>query len=191
MTENPFSKYSPESGTIFTPACWKTEGFYASYLAESYLNKTKIEPISADITYGSFNEGYTARAILINKRYRKSLATSIVLKCDDQPSLEGMVASGMRVKRHLCADAHYETTTEFSSLHNDLTKLLEQIELTISPEFKILDCLMTLLALNGLNDIVGKKFKSNINEYTNWARDNGLVKLFWDEKKQDPIPDIF
>lgn len=193
--ESQLLRISRQAGSVVSPVCWESEGNYLQWLATTAESGRAVPVLSCIIH--TFNpddltiaEPHSAQ--VITKNFRKTLYTSLVIACESRPELEGFLTNDTNtrvVMRPFCSGARYDTTQKFSDMHRYLTETLGRVELQPPPATDALTLLLSLIALNKLDQQLGVKFRDNIKQYSEWAKGKKIIRNNWEKKKKptDPV----
>lgn len=170
-----FADAAPDYKYVESPACPLSEYFYMRWLISSYAEETAPDQREGQIT---FNLGHKSTlATFIQKDYKSSSETKLVLAANDNPILEGMIVHDEtnEVVRPICAYARYDLL--MPDQHTKLQQELRNLNLSIPPIYDTLTIILSLL--DAMSIPVGVHFENNIRDYSEMMKELGNIVKYW------------
>ncbi len=145
------------------PACNNAEFKWLLTASDAAVNRISVAQKSLQL----HGESYTAKVLTLPKPMRYGEPTSLILRADSTPELEGMIlgSSPTKVCRPIFRDAKYVMTG--SSESKRLRANLEYLSLEYPTSDGIfLQSFITLLSMASIE--IGDNFIENINSFSDW-----------------------
>ena len=164
----------PKLEDMEEPACPMAELIWIKYLAYSLVNQNRIPTSEVKV------EKAEAMATVITKfDGGRSYETKLVLRCDINPILEGVILSpngDHEPLRPFCLGARYD---KMPQPRESLMKTVEKVGLSHTDKDGLEHVFNRLILMNRLTKQIGTQFWNNLHIYAQHLDSRGITKNVW------------